>query len=566
MQARRDFLQMAMAATAISGASGLAPWARLAAQDRYDQDALLDFDPLGNVTLMHVSDIHAQLKPTYLRPPEVNIGLGETQGKAPYVTGEALRIRYGVGGGTPMDYALTSENFATLAQAYGKMGGLAQVAAILDAIRAERPDALFLDGGDTWAGSMTSLKTQGQDIVTVMNALGPDAMTAFGEFAYGTDRLRELVAELPFVALGQNIFDTQLHAPAAPFKPHAFFERGGVKIGVIGQAYPFTEALLPAALTSGFAFGLRLANMQRMVEDLRASGAELVVCLSQNGFEIDAKMAAEVEGIDVILSGHSGYALPEPVIVGQTHIIASGSHGHFVSRVDLDVQNGKVLGLRHKLIPVFAELITPDPAVAGLIDAVRAPFKKDLEEILGTAEVLLYRRGVANSTWDDLICTALLATQDAQIALSPGFRWGPSVLPGQPVTREDIYNVTAVANPEVIRTEMTGAVLKDLLETAADLAFNPDPYLRQGADMLRVGGLNFRLEVGKPKGRRIGALTLLPSKTAIEPAQIYVVAGWAVDIKGTAGPPIWEVLEGHIRALGQVGTATSGTVDLVLAE
>lgn len=546
MRSRREILQMSMAAASIYGGSGFGNWAKLAAQDRFDQDALLEVETFGNVTLMHVTNIRGQLKPIYHREPSDNAGFGDSIGKVPHLTGEAFRIRYGVGGGTPMDYALTHEDFVTLAQAYGKVGGLDRVATVVNAIRSDRPDALLLDGGDTWLGSMTSLRTQGQDMVNVMAALKPDAMTFHSEFTLGSKRFNEIVEGLPFAALGQNVFEVESNKRSNIIKPYVYFERNGIKIAVIGQAHPHAATANPGWMFPEYTFGVRDEQMQSTVDEVRGQGAGLVVCLSQNGFAIDQKMAGVVTGIDVILSGHTQDALPEPVLVGQTHIIASGSHGKFVSRVDLDVRDGKMMGIRHKLIPIFSDLIAPDTEVAALIDAQRAPFIDDLRHVVGKSDTLLYRRGDFNSTWDDLIGDALLSEQDAEIALSPGLRWGPSILPGQNITREDIFNVTAVTNPNAYRVEMTGADLKTKLEAAADAVFNPDPYLRQGGDMMRAGGMAFKIDSAKPHGSRISDVTLLSSSDLIDPQRSYVVAGWVSAKEGGEGPPIWDVLVNHI--------------------
>lgn len=552
-----------MAASALVGASGFDNWARLAAQQSLTQDQLLEFETFGNVSLIHITDIHAQLKPIYFREPSINIGVGANKGVVPHVTGADFRRLYGIEDGNPSHYALSSGDFAALARAYGRVGGLDRVATVINAIRSDRPDAILLDGGDTWHGSYTCLKTQGQDMVNVMNALRPDAMTFHWEFTLGSDRVAELVEQLPFAALGQNIFDAEWDEPAELFPPYQMFERGGTKIAVIGQAFPYMPIANPGWMFPEYAFGIRDEHMAQMVEEVRAAGAECVVVLSHNGFDVDKKMASVVPGIDVILSGHTHDALPEPVLVGETIIVASGSNGKFVSRVDLDIRDGRMMGYRTKLIPIFSDVIAPDPKVTALIDDQRAPYLDEMSEVVGQTDSLLYRRGNFNGTWDDLICDALLSEREAEIALSPGVRWGPSLIPGQDITREDIFGVTSMTYGQAYRTEMTGAFLKVVLEDVADNIFNPDPYYQQGGDMVRTGGLGYRIDVSKPQGERISDMTLLTTGEGIDPAKSYVVAGWASVNEGTEGPQIWDVVESHIRKLGTVRVQENTNVDVV---
>ena len=565
MISRRDFLQVAMATSALYSASGFGNWAKLAAQQALTQDDLLKFDTFGNVTLMHITDIHAQLVPHYFREPEINLGVGGAKGNVPHITGADYRKLYGIADGSPNAYALTYNDFASLAKGYGKIGGMDRAATVINAIRAERPDALLLDGGDTWHGSYTCFQTNGQDVVNVMNALKPDAMTFHWEFTLGQDRVRELVASSPFAMLGQNIFNAEWDEPAEEFKPYEFFERGGVKIAVIGQAFPYMPIANPGWMFPDFSFGIRDQRMQEMVDEVRAEGAELVVCLSHNGFDVDKQMASRVKGIDVILTGHTHDALPEPVLVGETILIASGSHGKFITRVDLDVRDGRMMGFRTKLIPLFADVIAPDPEVAAVIEAERAPYKAQLEEVIGRtdADSLLYRRGNFNGSWDDLICDALLSEREADIAMSPGVRWGTSVLPDSEITREDLWTVTSMTYPNAYRTEMTGEFIHTIMEDVADNLFNPDPYYQQGGDMVRVGGMGYTIDVTKPMGSRITDMILLKTGEKIDPAKSYVVAGWASVNEGTEGPQIWDVVESHIKKQGTVSVKPNTSVKVL---
>ncbi len=550
MISRRDFLQAAVAASAIWGADGVGRWSRLAAQQALSQDKLLEFDTLGNVTLIHITDSHGQLVPDWFREPETNLGVGADKGLPPHVTGADFLKLYNLKPGSPEAYALTYLDFDALAKGYGKMGGFDRIATVVKAIRAARPEALLLDGGDTWHGSYTVLKTQGQDMVNAMGALKPDAMTSHWEFTLGIDRVKEIVKGLGFPFLGANIFDATWDEPA--YDPYKIFERGGVQIAVIGQAFPYLPVANPKGMFPDLSFGIREDRIAQMVQEVRGKGADLVVLLSHNGFDVDRKLAGRVAGIDVILTGHTHDALPEPVMVGKTMLIASGSNGKFITRLDLDVQGKEIKAFRHKLIPIFSDVIAPDAEMAKLVAAQRAPYEKEMAEVIGHTGGLLYRRGNFNGTWDDLICNAMIEEREADIALSPGFRWGPSVIAGQPITREDLYNATAMTYPNCYRSEMTGAQLKAILEDVADNLFNPDPYYQQGGDMVRVGGMGYAIDVTKKQGERLSNMTLLKTGAPVDPAKTYVVAGWASVNQGTEGPPIWEVVESWLKRKGTV--------------
>ncbi len=550
MISRRAFLQAAVATGAMAstfpfghGGGGLV---RLAAQQKLSQDDLLSFKPVGNVTLLHFADLHAQLKPIYYREPSLNLGSGGKADLVPHLTGSDFLDFYKIKPGSRAAYALTADEFTALAQSYGKMGGVDRMATIIKGVRAEREDnTLLLDSGDSWQGSYTSLKTQGQDVIDVMALLKPDAMTGHWEFTYGADRVREAIDALPYKFLGGNVFDTEWDEPV--FESTAYFERGGVKIAVIGQAFPYTPIANPRWMMPDWSFGIREETVQAHVDAARGAGAGLVVLLSHNGFDVDAKMASRVKGVDVILTGHTHDALPEVKRVGKTLLVASGSNGKFVSRLDLDVAGGAVKDFAFKLIPVFSDVIAGDKAVAAKIDEVRAPFADELGQEIGETSSLLYRRGTFNGTFDDLICDALMESQDAEIALSPGFRWGTTLLPGQAITREDLFNEVGITYPAVYRNEMTGATIKAVLEDVADNLFNEDPYYAQGGDMVRVGGLSYHIDPDGKAGGRISDIRRLPDDTPIEAEKTYSVAGWASVNEDVSGPPIWDVVSGYLK-------------------
>lgn len=552
MLSRRDFLQATAAASALLTGSGLGPLGRVAAQQRLTQADILKFDPLGTVTILYIADTHAQLMPLYFREPSVNLGVGEDRGLPPHITDEAFRKYFHIAAGSADAYALTADDFVSLARNYGKMGGMDRVATLINAVRAERGDdkVLLLDGGDSWQGSWTSLQTKAQDMVDVMSALKLDALVGHWEFTYGADRVKELVDTAPFAFLAQNIRDNEWQEPV--FEGRKVFERGGAKVAVIGQALPRTAVANPRWMFPNWEFGIREEDMQKQVDDARAEGADVVVLLSHDGFDVDRKLAGRVKGIDVILTAHTHDAMPGLIKVGDTVLVATGSHGKFLSRLDLEVKDRKVTGVRFKLMPVFSDAIAPDPAMTRLVEKVRAPYAKDLSRVVGKTDSLLYRRGNFNGTFDDLICNAMLSERDVEIALSPGFRWGGSLLPGDDITWEDITNATAITYPNCYRNEMTGEQLKAALEDIADNIFHPDPYFQGGGDMVRAGGLGYAIDISKPMGSRISDLTHLKSGKPIEAGKSYTVAGWASVREGVEGPPIWDVVTSHISKKHEV--------------
>ena len=542
---RRQFLQVAAATTAIAGSSGKLSSNALARQ-KITQNDLLKFDTVGQVTLLNFTDCHAQLVPLYFREPSTNIGVGDVFGLAPHLTGKELLKRFNLMSGTPEAYAFSSDDYVNLANAYGRIGGMDRMATLIKAITAERPsNTLLLDGGDTWQGSYTSLKSSGQDMVDVMNALGVNVMTAHWEFTYGAERVKELISKLKFPFLAGNVRDTEWEEEVFPHT--SMFERGGVKIGVIGQAFPYTPVANPRYMIPNWSFGIREKSIRKRVAAAREAGAQLVVFLSHNGFDVDRKLASRIDDIDVILTGHTHDAIPGVIKVNDTLLVASGSHGKFLARLDLDCKGGRVTDYSFKLIPILSDAIDPDPEMAALINRIRSPHVKEINRVVGRTDSLLYRRGSFNGTFDDMICQALLEERDAEIALSPGFRWGGSLLPGQDITTEDIFNQTAITYPNAYRSEFTGEFLKEILEDVADNLFNIDPYYQQGGDMVRVGGMGYTINTNNPMGKRISDMTLLKTGNPIEASRNYIVSGWASVNQDTKGPPVYDIVTKYVE-------------------
>jgi len=556
---RRELLQVG-AATAALGISG---FSRAMAQQRLTQDELLRFENYGNITLLHMADLHGQLMPVMLREPSLNVGVGEARGQPPHIEGAAFLKHFGIKPRSAEAYALSAEDFSALARTYGRIGGLDRMATVVKTVRAARGEdrVLLLDGGDTWQGSLGANRTKGQDVVDCVSLLKPDAMTGHWEFTYGDARVKELIDKLDYPFLALNVRDTEWQEPV--FDAYKIFDKGGVKVAVLGEAFAYTPVANPRWMIPKWTFGIREEDVRANVAKARKEGAQLVVLLSHNGFDCDRKLASRVEGIDVILTAHTHDALPAVVTVGNTLLVASGSHGKFISRLDLDVQGMAVKGFRYKLIPLFADAITADPEVGAAITKARLPFAQELSRVVGRAESELYRRGTLAGTFDDVICDAILKERDAEIALSPGFRWGTSLPANSDITVEDIHNVTAMTYPQVYRQTMNGARLKDVLEDVADNLFNPDPYYQQGGDMVRTGGISYRLDVSKPMGQRISEMTLLRTGKPVEAATDYAVAGWASVNEGTEGPPVWDLVEKHIADLKTVKVKPNTSVKLV---
>ncbi|MDK9724795.1 MAG: thiosulfohydrolase SoxB [Sterolibacteriaceae bacterium MAG5] len=542
---RREFLQVLAAAAA----AGFALDSRelLAAQKG---DALYELPRFGNVHLLHFTDSHAQLQPVWFREPSVNIGFGAARGQVPHLVGEKLLKAFNIKPGSIEAHAFSYLDFEQAAKTYGRIGGFAHLATLVKRLRAGRPGALLLDGGDTWQGSATALWTKGQDMVDACKLLGVDMMAPHWEFTLGHERVKQIVdtdfkGRIEFLA--QNVKTADFNDPV--FAPYALREMNGVRVAVIGQAFPYTPIANPRWMVPDWTFGIQEEEMQKTVAEARAKGAQVVVVLSHNGMDVDLKMASRVTGIDAILGGHTHDGVPQPVVVknaaGQTLVTNAGSNGKFLGVLDFDVRGGKIQDFRYKLLPVFANLLPADADMAAHIERVRAPYKAKLEEKLATTEGLLYRRGNFNGSWDQLILDAMIEVKGADLAFSPGFRWGTTLLPGEAITFEHLMDQTAITYPTSTLTPMTGEHIKMILEDVGDNLFNPDPYYQQGGDMVRVGGMSYSCDPAAKIGNRIRDMRL--GGKPIEAGKTYKVAGWAPVAEGVQGEPIWEVVAHWLR-------------------
>ncbi|MDA0288340.1 MAG: thiosulfohydrolase SoxB [Proteobacteria bacterium] len=543
---RREFLQV-MGAAAVAG---LVPGTLRASQ--HSSTNPYDFAKFGNVSLMHYTDCHAQLNPIYFREPHINLGIADMFGNPPHLVGEYLLKHFGIPANSPEAYAFSYLNFAEAAEKYGRVGGFAHLKSLVDQLRAERPGALLLDGGDTWQGSATSLWTNAQDMVDAQIKLGVDVMTAHWEFTYGAERVQEIIendlanAGLDFVA--QNVRDTDFEDPVFP--AYVIREINGHAVAIIGQAFPYTPIANPRYMIPEWSFGIRDMEMQERVNEARDEGAEVVIVLSHNGMDVDLKMASRVSGIDAIMGGHTHDGVPQPIHIknpdgDHTLVINSGSNSKFLSVLDLDVQDGKVQDFRYKLLPVFSELLPADAEMTAYIQSVREPYEQQLNEQLAMTEDTLYRRGNFNGTFDQVICDALMQELNAPIAFSPGFRWGVSILPGHPITFDEVMTHTAMTYGTVTRNELSGEQIKTILEDVADNLFNTDPYYQQGGDMVRVGGLQYSLDPTEKIGSRISDLEL--NGQPLDPSKNYPVGGWASVAAPLEGKQIWEVVSDYLR-------------------
>jgi len=548
---RRDFLQVLAAASAAG--MGLARYADADAATA--QQGLYELPAFGNVSLLHMTDCHAQLLPVNFREPSVNIGLAGMQGRWPHLTGDSLLKAAGLRPGSEQAFAFTHIDFEKAARRYGKLGGFAHLATLVKQLKASRPGALLLDGGDTWQGSATALWTQAQDMVEAAKLLGVDVMTGHWEFTYGMDRVQQIIeqdfkGQIEFLA--QNVKTNDFGDPV--FKPYTLRNINGVPVAIIGQAFPYTPIANPRYLVADWSFGIQEENLQKVVDEARGKGAQLVVLLSHNGMDVDLKLASRLRGIDAIFGGHTHDGVPLAVPVanpgGKTLVTNAGSNGKFLGVMDFDVQGGKLADFRYRLLPVFANQLAPDPAMAALIVKLRQPFEARLADKLAITDGLLYRRGNFNGSWDQLVCDALMQVQGAEIAFSPGFRWGTTLLPGEVITRELMMDQLAITYGHTTLAEISGEAIKTILEDVADNLFNPDPYYQQGGDMVRVGGLSYTCWPGQAMGRRITEMRL--GGKLIDADRKYKVAGWAPVAEpartATGNRPVWDVVEDWLKS------------------
>ena len=552
---KREFLQV----LAVAAAAGM-PLDRRARADTQTDRAIYDLPPPfkgpGAVSLLHFTDCHAQLKPIRFREPSVNLGVGDMQGQWPHRVGAQLLSAAGIAPGSALAHAFTHLDFEAASRRYGKVGGFAHLATLVKRFKASRPGTLLLDGGDTWQGSATSLWTNAQDMVEATKLLGVDVMTGHWEFTYGMERVKQLVdgdlkGRIDFVA--QNVKTADFGDPV--FAPYVMREVAGVPVAIVGQAFPYTPIANPRYLVADWSFGIQDDNLQKVVDEARGKGAQVLVVLSHNGMDVDLKMATRVRGVDAILGGHTHDGVPVAVPVknagGITLVTNAGSNGKFLGVMDLEVKGGKVVDHRYRLLPVFSDLLEPDAAMDALLVKLRAPFEAKLSEKLAVTDGLLYRRGNFNGSWDQLVCDALMEVQGAEIAFSPGFRWGTTLLPGDAITRELMMDQLAITYPYATVTSLSGETIKTVLEDVADNLFNPDPYYQQGGDMVRVGGLTYTMTPGAKMGSRIGDMRL--NDRPIEAGKTYKVAGWAPvaeEARSAGNKPVWDVVEAWLKQQG----------------
>ena len=558
---RREFLRT----LGLASAAGMFPGSIFAA--RKAPSDLYEVPKFGNVRLMHITDTHAQLLPVYFREPNVNLGIGGALGKAPHLVGDNLLKRFKIPAGGIESHAYTYLDYENSAKQYGKVGGFAHLKTLVDKLRGEygHEKTLLMDGGDTWQGSGTAFKTRGMDMVGACNRLGVDVMTGHWEFTYRDEEVIKNVKAFKGDYVCQNVnvkedalFDYEFadfegfnEDSGRAFKPYVIKELGGVRVAVVGQAFPYTPIANPQRFIPNWTFGINDQDMQALVDEVRENEKpDAVVVISHNGMDVDLKMASRASGIDAIFGGHTHDGVPGAIEVsnkgGKTLVTNAGSNGKFLGVMDLDVKGGKVRGFQYKLLPVFSNLLKADAKMMEYINGVRKPHLDWLNEELAVAEQVMYRRGNFNGTFDQLICDALRIESDAQVSLSPGFRWGTTVPTGQTITMENVLDQTCMTYPETYRREMTGADIKLILEDVCDNLFNPDPYYQQGGDMVRVGGLDYVCDPTAKMGNRIQDMAL-DNGEKIDASKKYVVAGWATVGSKSPGIPVWDMVANHLR-------------------
>jgi len=551
---RREFLELIAKAGVTASLSGCH------ALGNKNAGGLYELSKFGQARVLHITDTHAQLMPVYFREPSVNLGLGSAKGKMPHRVGKNLLSE--LREVNPMlSHAYTYLDFTEAAQRFGKVGGFSHLATLIERLRGETGGALLLDGGDTWQGSGTALWTRGKDMVGACNLLGVDVMTGHWEFTYDAAEVIENTADFKGEFVAQNIRATEDAMfegvdvfdddTGHVFKPYVIKEQNGYRIAVIGQAFPYTPIANPSRFIPDWTFGIQEEDLAQLVEDIRVrEKPHAVILLSHNGMDVDLKLASRVSGIDAILGGHTHDGVPVPVVVdnggGKTIVTNAGSNGKFVGVLDLEFGRTGVVGFRYRLLPVFSNLLDEHVEMAKYISEVRAPYLPALNEKLATTESLLYRRGNFNGTFDQVICDALLEQLDSQIALSPGFRWGTTVLPGDTITMERVLDQTCMTYPETYVREMEGHELKTILESVADNIFTPDPYYQQGGDMVRTGGMSYSCAPRNGFGERIGDLRLRDG-SLVDANKRYKIAGWATVGSKSAGPAVWDVVADHLR-------------------
>ena len=308
-------------------------------------------------------------------------------------------------------------------QRFPMLGGYARIAGYLNKVRLECPNAVVtLDNGDTFHGTYVAVSTKGEALVPLTNALAFDAMTAHWEFAWGPAHFKALAKRLDYPVLAINCFDRK--TGRRPFSASRVIVRAGLRIGVIGVAATIVDKTMPPHFSEGLRFTNGDKELPREIRRLRQKEhVDLIVVLSHLGLPQDIKLAGLVDGIDVILSGHTHDRLERPVVANDTFIIQSGCHGAFVGRLDLSVGVEGVRLERHELV-AMDDTVEPDPAMAALVEGVMAPLRERLSVAVGSIGTALHRNTILDCTMDDLLLAALCHVSGRRIAFSNGWRYG----------------------------------------------------------------------------------------------------------------------------------------------